>query len=97
MSLGDFCQLGLEEFRAVCENWHAQRDAESRDAWSRMRMLATITIQSHVKGTIKPEQLLPFPWEQQKAVAAVPQRTQNHLSKAESKKRFEMLAKRGGG
>lgn len=97
MSLGDFCQLGLDEFRAVCESWHAQRDAESRDAWSRMRMLATIAIQPHVKGTIKPERLLPFPWEQQKTVAAVPQRTQNHLSKAESKKRFEMLAKRGGG
>ena len=28
-----------------------------------MRMLATITVQPHVKGKLTPEKLLPLPWE----------------------------------
>ncbi|MBQ9637768.1 MAG: hypothetical protein IJV36_07765 [Prevotella sp.] len=97
MSLDDFCRLDAEEFQEVSEAWHARREAEDRDAWSRMRMLAAITIHPHVKGTIKPERLLPFPWEQPSAVGSEPQRTQMHLSKEESKERFEKLVKRVGG
>lgn len=57
-----------------------------RDSWERMRMLATIIIQPHIKGKMTPGKLLPFPWEKHKTEA--PQ-----VSAAEARKRFERLTK----
>jgi hypothetical protein len=56
-----------------------------------MRMLATITIQPHVKNKISPEKLLPFPWEE-----AMQGNTKKlkPLSAAENLKRFEELINR---
>lgn len=34
-----------------------------RSCWERMRMLASIVIQPHVKKKITPKRLLPFPWD----------------------------------
>ena len=41
------------------------RQAWQHEAWERMRILATITIQPHVKNHLTPASLLPFPWDNQ--------------------------------
>ena len=56
-----------------------------RDAWNRMRLLAAITIQPHVKKKLTPELLIQFPWERKRNAEAP------MLSKKEAKRRFEKL------
>lgn len=68
LSLGDFALLTPEEFGKVCEEWRQGEEERRREEWERMRLLATITIQPHVKGRMRPEKLLPFPWEKPKTV-----------------------------
>ena len=88
----DFCRLTPDEFAAVCEAWHENREATLHDEWERMRLLATITIQPHVKGKVTPERLLPFPWEQPEKKKTSPR----PVSKEEDRKRFEALMRRMG-
>jgi len=88
----DFCRLTPDEFAAVCEAYHDHEETLLHDQWERMRLLATITIQPHVKGKVTPERLLPLPWEQPKTKKTSPR----PVSKEEDRKRFEQLLKRIG-
>lgn len=54
-------------------------------------MLAAITIQPHVKGSLTPQKVLPFPWEKKKPMQKAPA-----VSKEEAKRRFEAVLKKGG-
>lgn len=63
LSLADFSALTPSEFGECCRAWHEERESRQKDDWERMRLLATITIQPHVKGKLKPQQLLPLPWD----------------------------------
>lgn len=56
------------------------------DAWERMRMLATILLQPHVKGKLTPKKLLTFPWESKKQK---PKR--QDISREDARRRFEEL------
>lgn len=77
-----------EEFNAICRAYNSERDSLYRNEWERMRMLATITIQPHLKKKITPGVLLPFPWEAK--------RSQNVkiLPKNEEKERIRELMSR---
>ena len=66
MSYNDFCLCTPEEFSFIYKAYIDNEEARARSEWERMRMLATITIQPHVKGHIKPQKLLSFPWEKPK-------------------------------
>lgn len=93
LSLDDFCRLSIDEFEAICETATAERESLYKDRWERMRLLATITIQPHVKGRLQPERLLPLPWDApsikaKKKPAAPP------LSDEEALRRFELVRKR---
>lgn len=66
LRLDDFCRLTPGEFGSVIRAWREERESEMHGEWERTRMLATIAIQPHVKGTVTPERLLPFPWERKK-------------------------------
>ena len=81
-----------DEFAAVCEAYHDHEETLLHDQWERMRLLATITIQPHVKGKVTPERLLPFPWEQPEKKKTSPR----PVSKEEDRKRFEALMRRMG-
>ncbi len=63
LSLSDFSALTPAEFRAAADSWARQREADAEDAWERMRLLATVTIQPHIKKRLTPQQLLPLPWD----------------------------------
>lgn len=67
MRLGhdDFCRLTPDEFTAVADAWREHDDLLRREEWERMRLLATITIQPHVRRKLKASELLPFPWEKE--------------------------------
>lgn len=61
MSLSDFCACDFDEFAGICRAWHEMGEARSRDSWERMRTLASIAIQPHVRKRLTPRQLLPLP------------------------------------
>lgn len=85
MSLEDFCRLTPDEFYEVSKACHERFEGQERMSWERMRMLATITIQPHLKKKITPERLLKFQWEMK------PKRP--IASKEEDRRRFEKLMK----
>lgn len=85
LTLDDFCRLTPKEFGAACQSWRDTEERRMEDAWERMRLLAVITTQPHVKKKLEPKKLLPFPWEKPKKPKA------EVVSREEAKKRFERL------
>lgn len=67
LSYDDFCRLTREEFDVACKMFRNRQESRSRDDWERMRLLATICIQPHVKNKITPSKLIPFPWDRKKS------------------------------
>lgn len=63
LSLVDLEMLTPAEFAATCEAYQEQADDHVRDAWTRTRILAAISVQPHTTRKITPEQLLPLPWD----------------------------------
>ena len=59
----DFCDLTPDEFTHIYRAYSKEREAQYKDNWERMRILAAITIQPYVKKGLTPHGLLPFPWD----------------------------------
>lgn len=89
MRLDDFARLSPEDFNACCDAHRAEEEARLHDEWARMRTLATITIQPHVKNRVTAESLLPFPWERR---AEKPQ--ERHYTTEELRARRDELVRR---
>lgn len=85
----DFCGFTSEEFDHIYRAWNEQQEAQLRDRWECMRMMATIILQPHVKGNLTPQKVLPFPWEKKKPMRKAPA-----VSKEDALKRFEEVAKK---
>ncbi len=66
------------------------RDAEYKESWERTRMLATITIQPHVKQRLTAQKLLPFAWD--KNTPDMPKYKQ--MTAEQRHKRMEEIAKK---
>ena len=90
LSYDDFCRLTPVEFENVYKVYQDKREADYKDEWARMRMLAAIVIQPHLKRKVTPEKLLPFPWEK----PARRKEEAQQLTATESLKRFEKLAEK---
>jgi hypothetical protein len=90
LSYDDFCRLTPVEFEYIYKEYQDKRESDYKDEWGRMRMLAAIVIQPHVKQRVTPGKLLPFPWES----PAEQHKKAPELTAAESLKRFEELAKK---
>lgn len=91
MTRDDFCKCTYEEFDSICEAWQRMRREDSRDAWERARIMATIAIQPHVKKRMTPRQLLPLPWDSHKE-AVTASLSSGNQSPEERLKRFERMA-----
>lgn len=63
MPLTEWQTLTPDEWQAVCQAWADHTDALQHDKWERMRLLATISVQPHIKNRITPASLLPLPWD----------------------------------
>ena len=92
LAYDDFCRLTPDEFEAVCDAWHDDREHTLHDEWERMRLLATITIQPHVKGKLSPQRLLPFPWEWEKTKKTSLE--DRPVTREEDRRRLEALMRR---
>ena len=95
LSYDDFCRMDFEEFAAVYNAYTSQRDTDYKDKWTRMRLLATITIQPHLgkNKKVTPEKLLPFPWE------ATPKRgakNSSEMTTEQQRKRMKYLVEKLG-
>lgn len=80
----DFCGFTPEEFDHIYRAWNEQQEAQLRDRWQCMRMMATIILLPHVKGNLTPQKVIPFPWEKKKPMRKAPA-----VSKEDALKRFE--------
>lgn len=92
MRLDDWCRLDVDDFNSAVKAWNEMRDGDEHGRWNRMRILASIVIQPHVKGKMSPERLLPLPWDKKKGKKA-PKET---LSAEAQKERLKELLKRKG-
>lgn len=89
LSYDDFCRLTPDEFNSVCKVYLDQEQAQYKDNWERMRMLACITIQPHVKNKLTPQKLLPLSWDKKKRVKV---KTEHVTAEEAEKKRKEIIA-----
>ena len=89
MASDDFCRCTPVEFEHIYKAYSEKAEAEFRDAWERMRLLATIVIQPHTKKKLTAKKLMRLPWDDIKKESDKPQ-----VSKEEAKARFEELIKK---
>lgn len=89
LSFYDFCICTPDEFDAIYTAWRDMRDSDTQDAWERMRLLATITVQPHTKAKIKAHTLLPLPWDKKKKKSEA-----EDLTYEERKRRAEAALKK---
>ena len=96
LRLNDFCHLTPNEWQAVAEAHTTHAEQCMHDDWERMRLLATISIQPHVKNKVTPTRLLPLPWDNATTTthetAPAPQ-----LLKEKARARFFGFGQEGGG
>lgn len=63
LTLEGFCALEPAEFAAACKAYAEEREQGERRSWERMRLLAAVCIQPHVRKRVSPQQLIPLPWD----------------------------------
>lgn len=81
----DFRHLTPAEFEAVVSEFNEAHQEAVQGEWERMRLLASITIQPHLRRRLTPRQLLPLPWDNN---APAPKHQGDNLSKEERLKRL---------
>ncbi len=96
MRLDDWCRLDVDDFNCAAKAWSEMRDGGERGQWERMRVLASIVIQPHVKGRMKPERLLPLPWDKGRYKKQGTRKREDILSAEAQKARLLEVMKRKG-
>lgn len=91
LSYDDFCRCTPSEFNCICKAYNEQREADYKDGWERMRLLATIVIQPHLRKKVTANNLLKFPWDRERVSHVIESKP---ISAEESKRRFEELVKK---
>lgn len=93
MSVPDFEHATPGEFTAILAQWREHNERREQAEWERMRLLATMVMQPHCKGRLKPEKILPLPWD--RVMRNVEGGMRNKLkTRAERRERMEWLAGR---
>ena len=89
LSLEGFCALTPAEFAAACKAYAEEREQGERRSWERMRLLAAVCIQPHIRKRISPQQLIPLPWDKPGR-----ERGKETITAKEGKERLERLVGR---
>lgn len=90
LSYDDFCRLTPDEFNHVCKAYLDQEQSQYKDNWERMRMLACITIQPHVKNKLTPQKLLPLSWDNRRKSNKA--KTEHITAKEAEEKKKQIIA-----
>lgn len=93
LSIDDFCKCDIDEFEAICRAWSDMLEAQNRDDWEQMRLLAAVSIQPHVRKRIIPRQLIPLPWDNQKVRNRNDRAATPALTPEQRQARFKRLAR----
>lgn len=64
MSLDDFCRLRFDEIDEILKAWGETHMGKSKDRWEMMRLHTFMILSPFCKDLPKPQELLPFPWEE---------------------------------
>ena len=93
LSYDDFCRLTPDEFNAVCKMYSDQEQTQYKDNWERMRILAAVTIQPHVKSKLTPQKLLPLSWDkkQPRTRQRAEEVKSEHITAKEAKERKKKI------
>ncbi len=67
MSRPDFERCTPSEFRAVYLSWQQREEVRERGAWERARMSCLCSLQPYSKNTLKPTDIMEFPWEKEQS------------------------------
>ena len=89
---GDFCALTPDEFARIYRAYGERQEAQYKDNWERMRMLAAITIQPYARKGLTPHSLLPFPWDAESRPAR--RAAAERVGKEDALRRFEEVLKK---
>lgn len=81
-------RMTVEELEAVVSEWSKGREQDYQDRWERMRLLATIVIQPHLKKRLSAKELLPLPWDGRAC-----RKSQPKLTKAQKLEAFKYRMK----
>ena len=82
--------LTPDEVNSVCKAYLDQEQSQYKDNWERMRMLACITIQPHVKNKLTPQKLLPLSWDNRRKSNKA--KTEHITAKEAEEKRKQIIA-----
>jgi len=82
-----------EEFENCYKQWRDLQDSYQQAEWERMRLQASIVIQPHLKRKLTAKQLLPLPWDKERAH----QKDTPKLTAKERRKRMDALREKLGG
>ena len=91
--------MDFEEFAAVYHAYAEQRDADFKDRWECMRMLATVALQPHIdrkKGKLTPDKVLSFPWDKEAKKPERPKKEERKMTVEEQRSRMAELVKKLG-
>lgn len=95
LSVEEFRDLTGEEFAAIATSYEKRQEDAQRGEWERMRLLATIGIQPHIKDKMTPQRLLPFPWDHDKASGTAPEELTMEERRAKAREFLEKLGENG--
>lgn len=88
LSVEEFRQMTPDEFDAVSSAYNKYHEDKLHDGWERMRMLASICIQPHVRKRVSAKDLIKFPWDEK------PHEKQPIASKEEAQRQLDDLLRR---
>lgn len=90
LTFEDFCLLTPFEFSEVVSAVHEQEELHQRETWEQLRVLGTLTVSPWAKGSLKPRDVLPLPWDNE----VQDEGTHEIASKEEASARFHALMAR---
>ena len=94
LTFDDFCLLTPFEFGEVVEAVQEREAHRQREAWEQLRVLGTLAVSPWAKGSLKPSEVLPLPWDKEERLTGV--QGQAVEDKETEQRRFEALMARRG-
>lgn len=91
MSVEDFECMDTDEFSSACNVFNEHEDSLYRSSWERARIIGALCVSPYAKGRVRPEKILPFPWEKNGISKTQNMKTQKPVSKEEDLRRLKML------